>query len=214
MCRSQGPWIGFKWMTMVSSTSLTSRLKARRRPQPSLRNTGNFSCTNSSPPKGRLTIDLVRSATLTSGGSGEHPVADASLVLLRIEDRKSGLPQVQVQGAIDPEVVKRELAQAAELVRSESSLQPATPTARSAASRTSAPQAASGRSSNDIHGRSPSSNRWLHHVRRADRSRHCRSRATLPRCCRCRLGQNDRHGRASSVGGWYRTKWSLPTSSG
>ena len=52
-------------------------------------------------------------------GSGEHPVADASLVLLRIEDRKSGLPQVQVQGAIDPEVVKRELAQAAELVRSE-----------------------------------------------------------------------------------------------
>ncbi len=47
------------------------------------------------------------------------PVADASLVLLRIEVKGSGLPRVQVQSAISVDQVKDELSDAVRVVRSE-----------------------------------------------------------------------------------------------
>lgn len=50
---------------------------------------------------------------------GRPSVADAALVLLRIEDKKTGLPKVQVQSAVDPDLVKSELGDAVRIVREE-----------------------------------------------------------------------------------------------
>ena len=45
--------------------------------------------------------------------------ADASLVLLRVEERNTGLPKVQVQSAVSPQDVKADLAEAVRIVRGE-----------------------------------------------------------------------------------------------
>ena len=45
--------------------------------------------------------------------------ADASLVLLRVEERNTGLPKVQVQSAVSPQDVKADLAEAVRVVRGE-----------------------------------------------------------------------------------------------
>ncbi len=57
--------------------------------------------------------------SVTSPEGNPPKVADASLVLLRVEERKTGLPKVQVQAAVSPQDVKAELAEAAKVVRGE-----------------------------------------------------------------------------------------------
>lgn len=59
------------------------------------------------------------SSATAQTSSGSPIVDDASLVLLRIEDRDTGLPKVQRQAAIDSEALKAELAEAVAVVRNE-----------------------------------------------------------------------------------------------
>ena len=59
------------------------------------------------------------SSATAQTSSGSPIVDDASLVLLRIEDRDTGLPKVQRQAEIDSEALKAELAEAVAVVRNE-----------------------------------------------------------------------------------------------
>ena len=56
---------------------------------------------------------------LLDESEGRLPVADAALVLLRIPDKHTELPRVQVQGAVPVDVVKDELSEAVSIVRNE-----------------------------------------------------------------------------------------------
>lgn len=64
-------------------------------------------------------VTADRSQPAGEGVGQESVVADASLVLLRVEDGSTGLPKVQRQAAIDSGQLKAELAATVEVVRDE-----------------------------------------------------------------------------------------------
>lgn len=69
--------------------------------------------------EGVFDTDIQGNESVPSAPDQRAPVADASLVLLRIEDKKTGLPRVQIQSAVPPEDVKAELGDAVAIVRDE-----------------------------------------------------------------------------------------------